>query len=547
MGGDADKPIPEAASSDLLVIGSGAAGLTAALAAAVAGLEVTIIEKTDKLGGTSAMSGAGTWVPANHHARAAGIADSPEEALEYLRATAPEGWRATEDRLWQSFVAHAPDMLEFVERHTPLRYALTTEADPYSGHPGAKPRGRMLSPRPLSRRVAGPYASRLRHSTLPHIFTYHEGVETDLYHHPVRVALRLAPALLWRLATNSAGKGTALIAGLLRGCLDQGCRIELEARALALSTNAQGEVVGAVVEQHGERRRFHARRAVLLATGGFEWNAEMVGRHFPGPLDYIGSPRSNEGDGHRMAAEVGAQLDHMDQANVYPAVPTLYEGRLQGMPVRFQAEPNAILVDRTGRRFADEHQFNLGEVLDRRDPVSGQPIHLPAWLVTDARFLRRAPVVRWHARYDKSWLVRAGSIEELAERIGLPRETLRQTVNRFNELCAKGQDDDFGRGRSKPASGKSEPALQAIEAPPFLAMRFSRTILSTKGGARTNEHGQVLRKDGSVIAGLYCAGVAMANPIGTRAVSAGTTIGPNMTWGYICALSVLRANQAARS
>ena len=136
---------------DVIVIGSGAAALSAALAASVGGASVLILEKSEKVGGTSAMSGGGTWIPVNHHARAAGIADSPEEVLTYLRAASAPGWAEREEPLWRSFVENAPEMLEFVERHTPLRFALVEEPDPQAEKPGGKTRGRMLSPRPLSR------------------------------------------------------------------------------------------------------------------------------------------------------------------------------------------------------------------------------------------------------------------------------------------------------------------------------------------------------------------------------------------------------------
>src|SRR5262245_20807432 len=154
---------------DVLVLGSGSAGLTAALTAASRGLSVIVLEKTEVLGGTSAMSGAGTWIPANHHAAAAGIEDSPEEALTYIRAAAPEGWAETEEALWQRLVAESPAMLRFVEERSPLRFRLTPELDPLRDLPGAKPRGRMLSPLPLTRWRAGRYAFRIRRSTIPEL------------------------------------------------------------------------------------------------------------------------------------------------------------------------------------------------------------------------------------------------------------------------------------------------------------------------------------------------------------------------------------------
>jgi 3-oxosteroid 1-dehydrogenase len=530
------------AETDVLVVGSGSAALTAALATSAAGLATAIVEKTASIGGTSAMSGGGVWVPANHHARAAGIDDSPEDTLRYLRATAPAGWQESEDALWENFARRAPEMLTFVEANSPLRFALTEESDPLLGYPGAKEKGRMLSPRPLPLRVAGKYRRRLRPPTQPHVFTYHEMIGTDLYHHPVAVSLRLAPVLLWRWLSGRRGQGTALVAGLLAGCLDHGGTIELNARAVELIIDAAARVTGAVVDGESGRRRITARRGVVLATGGFEWDREMLARYFPGAIDLIASPTGNEGDGHRMAAAAGAWLAHMDQANINPAIPSTYEGRPHGMAVFFHREANAILVDRTGRRFVDELTFNLGEVLDRRDPVTGMPAHLPAWMISDCRFLRKSPVLRWYGRPDPTWMKQAPSLEALAEKIEVPAAALLATVRRYNELCALGSDEDFHRGEGSyhgVPDRRIGLGLEPIETPPFVAIRFNRSILATKGGPRTNASGQVLREDGSVIAGLYCAGVAMANPIGTRAVGAGTTLGPNMTWGYICGRRIL--------
>lgn len=531
---------------DVLVLGSGSAGLTAALTAAARGLSVTVLEKTDVLGGTSAMSGAGTWVPANHHAAAAGIEDSAEEALAYIRAAAPEGWAATEDALWQRLVTESGPMLRFVEEKTPLRFRLTPEPDPLRSLPGAKPRGRMLSPLPLSRWRAGRFARRIRRSTIPELFTYHEAVETDLYHHPYRTTLSLLPRLIWRILTNTRGKGTALIVGLLRGCLDLGCRIALNARAVELTQDAGGAVTGAVVEHGGTRRAIVARRGVVIATGGFEWDEALRAAHFPGPVDYLGSPSANEGDGHRMAQAAGAALAHMDQATLTPSVPTRHQGRVLAMPVPFHTERNAMLVNRHGRRFVNELTFNIGEALDARDPATGAPLHLPAWVITDAHMLDSLPPVRWGRQADPGWMRQAPDIATLAQRIGVPADALADSVARFNAAAAAAHDPDFGRPGKRDAASAGDKrrraGLDPIVKPPFLALPFNRSILATKGGPRTNEHTEVLRADGSVIPGLFCAGVAMANPIGTRGVGTGTTIGPNMTFGYVCGLRLAQRN-----
>lgn len=535
--------------TDVVVLGSGSAGLTAALTAAAQGLSVVVLEKTGRLGGTTAMSGAGTWIPASHHAAAAGIEDSPEEALAYIRAAAPEGWAETEDALWRAFVHAAPGMLRFVEARSPLRFALTPEPDPLKDLPGAKARGRMMSPLPLSRWRAGRFAFRIRRSTIPEIFTYHEAVETDLYHHPYRTALSLWPKLAWRLLTNTRGKGTALVTGLLRGCLDHGVQVVHSARAVELLRGGAGAVIGVLAERNGRREAWTARAGVVIATGGFEWDPALMAEHFPGPVDYLGSPAAHTGDGQRMAAAAGAALARMDQATLTPSVPTPYEGRILAQPVPFHTERNALLVNRHGRRFVNEVTFNIGEAIDARDPATGEPVHLPVWVVTDARMLDQVPPVRWGAKADPGWMRQAPDIKGLAAAIGVPAAALEETVARFNAAAEAGEDTAFGRPArvvEAPADKRRRIGMEPLRVPPFLAFPFSRSILGTKGGARTNEHAEVLRPDGSVIPGLFACGVAMANPIGSRNVGTGTTIGPNMTWGYIAGMRLAQRNRTGR-
>ncbi|MXN17939.1 FAD-dependent oxidoreductase [Pseudooceanicola sp. GBMRC 2024] len=545
-------------SYDVVIIGSGSAACSAALRAAKGGLTVLVIEKSDKLGGTSAMSGAGIWIPANHVAERAGIADSRDEALAYLRGASPEGWAETEDGLWQAFVEHGPDMLRFLEENTPLDLRLIEEPDPMVEVAGGKLRGRMVSPMPLSRNLLGADAKWLRRSTLPHSFTYQEITDHDVYHHPIMAGMKLWPKLLWRKLTNRGGQGTALMTGLIRGCKDAGVTFRREVTATRLLQDEMGGIAGVEVSDHFEARRLMARRGVVIASGGFEWDAALRSRHFPGKIDRIGSPRSNTGDGQRMAAEVGARLERMDQANIYPCLPTKYEGHRHGLPMTYQTEPHSIIVNRHGRRFCSETDFNIGEYLDARDPQTGENIHLPCFLIGDRRMLKGSLPFLWYQSYEKGWVKRAKTLPELAEKLGLPTEALAETVTRFNGFCETGVDADFGRGDSAwesykahasgpaPASGPEAAAakgLGRIEEGDFVGMVMNLTTIGTKGGARCNAKGQALRADGSIITGLYAAGLAMANPIGTRAVGAGTTIGPNMTWGYIAAETMLAQNR----
>lgn len=538
--------------TDVVVVGSGAAALSAALAASAAGARVVVMEKASVLGGTSAMSGAGTWIPANHHMLAAGMSDTPEEALTYLRATAPAGWHTEEDALWQAFVQQAPSALKFIEDNTPLKFELVHHPDLYVEAPGGKLSGRMVSPLPISRNILGIWRDRIRGSTMPQIFTYRELIVGSILSRPVRSLLAMAPTLLYRWLTRRVGKGNALITGLLRGCLDRGCEIMIGTAAERLVTEdaSGGRVCGVEARAGAQPVRIRAHKGVVLATGGFEWDPDLRAQHFPGEVGLIASPRTNTGDGHKMAAAVGAELARMDQANIYACTVTTYEGERHGLPLNELYSPHCLLVNRYGKRFVNEGDPNVGVTLDTRDPVTGEPVHLPCWRIFDAQYAARHPVGMWFARRDRGWLRKSDSIAGLARAIALDPAALQATVERFNDFVRAGKDSDFNRGETEwerfytgdDARLNGNGALGTIAKAPFYAAPYHRAILGTKGGPRTNERGQVLRADGSLIGGLYCAGIAMANPIGTKAVGAGTTIGPCLTWGYICGRNALREN-----
>lgn len=540
--------VSETFEADVIVVGSGSAASSAALTAAIKGLKVVMIEKSDRLGGTSAMSGAGTWVPDNHIARREGYPDSPEEAFAYLKATAPAGWEEQESGLWLAMATNAGPMLEFVDKHTPLEFALVNEPDPYAEYPGGKAHGRMISPRPMRRGLLGKYARKIRHSTMPHIFSYQEAVDHNPYNHPLRAGFRLWPKLLWRLIVNSRGQGNALMIGMLRGCMDAGVEFRLECPAKRLLTDEAGRVTGVEALQDGKRVVGHARRGVVLGTGGFEWNVEMRERHFPGPAGRISSPRTNTGDGQRMVAEIGGKLERMNQANISPGLPVIYDGHLHGMPVMWQIHSSAILVNREARRFASEYGFDFGEKLDARDEA-GQPVNLPVWVIGDQRYVKGSPMLKGYARNDPDFMFEAPTIAELAGKIGLDPIALDETLRRWNGFADRGRDEDFQRGESQWERHKGGHAaspgetIGRIDRAPFVALRYDRPMLGTKGGARTNEKCQALRVDGSIIAGLYFVGIGMASPIGSRPISAGTTIGPNLTFGYIAANAILQQNR----
>lgn len=522
---------------DVVVVGSGAAGLSAALAAAADGAKVIVLEKSHVLGGTTAMSAAGTWVPANHHMLAAGIPDSAEETLTYLRATAPPGWAATEDALWQALAESSAPMLRFIEDNTPLVFELVNHPDFYVEAPGGKLHGRMVSPTLISRYILGRWWNRVRKSVKPQFFTYKEMV-SGVLKDPVRAVLRLGPSLAWRVLAGKVGLGNGLIVGLTRGCLDHGCTILMDAEVKRLTTD-RDVVTGVEAVVEGKPVTIAARKGVILATGGFDWAPDYMPRYFPG-IDLTGAPDTNTGDGQRMAEAVGATLAHMDQSNIAPATFTQYEGRRHAQPLYESYAPHCILVNREGRRFVSEGSPALGSAIDERGP-DGRSKHAPVWRIFDSRYSNRLSAM--YAAKDPGFVRTADTIEALAAKIGLDPATLRATVDRFNGWSKEGVDLDFHRGETAwERYYTKDRALDTVEKAPFHAAPFLYVSLGTKGGPRTDRDCQVLRADGSVIGGLYCAGIAMASPIGTRAVGAGTTIGPCLTFGYIAGKSIARRN-----
>ena len=532
---------------DVVVIGSGAAGLSAALTARVHGAQVLVIEKSELLGGTSAMSGGCVWVPCHHHQAEVGAEDSREEALTYIRVASPPGWHNTEDPLWVSFVDHAPAMLRFLETHTALHFIPNHEPDPYAELPGGKQFGRNVSAKPLPLRMLGSWARKLRPCApgLRYRLRYEELVDTTIMAHPKRWMLRLGPSLVWRALTGQQTMGSALVVGLLKGCLEKGCVIWNSSPAQSLIVS-DDRVSGVEVARDGKVVRVNARKGVVLASGGFEWNSKMMAEYFPGSLEWRGSPSTNTGDGHQMAAAVGARLDHMNQALVVGTTPYWYEGRIQGRPAAEFVLPHVMIVNRHAQRFVNEKGMNIGLAINERDRETGETVNLPAWRIYDGQFAKKYPHVL-PTKEIEGVRFQSDTLEGLAQQIDLDPATLVETAQRFSDFARAGVDDDFGRGSTVwdrihfiDPDQRPNPALGTIEKPPFYAMPFKASFLGTKGGPRTNAEGQVLNQEGAVIEGLYAAGNVMANPFGSKGVGAGTTLGPCLTWGHICGLGLTR-------
>ncbi len=523
---------------DVVIVGSGAAGLSAALRAGHLGAKVLVIEKAPIIGGTTAMSGGCIWVPNHHHQARLGVQDSADDAMNYIRAVSPAGWHNAEEPLWQAFVDEAPQMLRFVEDQTPITFNPNRDPDPYAEVKGGKAFGRNVSAGPIRAVQAGAWKDKIRRPAVNVELSYEEVVDTFFYAQPKRWTLRFAPRLFWRRLWDKRTRGNALTIGLLRGCIDAGVTIWAETAAKHLIVH-EGVVTGIDVERVGDALAV-AAKAVILASGGFEWNPEMMAKFFPGPVEWTASPDTNTGDGQCMAEAAGAQLDHMDQALIMGTTPVEYEGRTHhGLPAADYFLPYSMIVNKHGKRFINEKQMNVGLAFDERDPRTGEPLHLPAWRIYDGQFAAKYP----HALPKKGVEgnhFRADTLAELAAQIDVNPTGLVETAARFSEFARAGVDEDFGRGatiwdrnRGGDPDHKPNPTLGTIEKAPFYAMPFKASFLATKGGARTDTKARVLKPDGTVLPGLYAAGNVTANSFGSKGVGAGTTLGPCLTWGYI--------------
>ncbi|HWS35934.1 MAG TPA: FAD-dependent oxidoreductase [Actinoplanes sp.] len=517
---------------DVVVVGSGAAGMTAALAAAHLDMKVVVVEAAAKYGGSTARSGGGLWMPG-------------PEASTYLKHVAgDEVPTARRDAL----LAHGPAVLAFVSEHTPLEFARVPGYPDYHPEaPGGLAEGRTVEPRPLPispidiGHLAPPY--RAAPSGMAVTAVDYRWLSLGTRHpRSVLTAVRLA---VGRLRGRRLTMGQALAAGLRAGLRSADVPVLLNTAMTALITD--GERVTGI--RCGERE-ITARRGVILAAGGFEHNERLRRQHQGlGTSGTVGAV-TNTGAAIEAGQALGAAVDLMDEAWWGPALP------LTGGPYFCLAErnlPGSLIVDGTGCRFVNEaapYVDFVHAVLGR----TGTGSHQPTWLITDRTyrdrylFAGRAPRTtlprRW---FDAGVAHRADTLDTLGQRIGVPAEALRATVERFNGFAVSGRDPDFGRGESVydryygDPRQRPNPCLGPLLRPPFHAFALIPGDLGTKGGLRTDERARVLRDDGTPIRGLYAAGNTSASVMGRGYAGAGATLGPALTFGYLAALDLAGA------
>jgi succinate dehydrogenase/fumarate reductase flavoprotein subunit len=522
---------------DVVVIGSGGAGLLAALRARDRGARVAVIEKSNLVGGTTAMSGGVLWVPGNHLMADVGGTDSREEALTYLRRVA---FGQTTEGLLAAFVDGAPEMVQYLEKRTPLRFAAVRRPDYHPEWAGGKLAGRSLDVEPFDANLLGPHRALLR--TSPHYppLTYRERYA---WGRPEKFDWNL---IAERLARGTVTLGAALVAGLLKSCIDDGVQVFTGMRARRLVRVAERVTGVRVTDAEGRPLAFDAAWGVVVASGGFEWNRQMEQDFLRGPELAPATSPWNTGDGILMGAGIGASLGNMNEAAWCPMVRIpgeAYDGHpVSRLIVEERSRPGSIIVNRHGRRFVNEAcSYNsIVKSFHVFDPAAYDWANLPAYLVFDQRFRRRYNVTTvMPGDPTPPWMATAETPEALARALDIDPRGLEASIERFNTFAAQGIDPDFRRGESAHDrfNGDPEhapnPCLGPLDTPPFFAVPLFPGTVGTKGGLRCDPRARVLDVEDAVIPGLYACGSAMASCMGIGYPSAGGMLGSGMAFGYI--------------
>jgi succinate dehydrogenase/fumarate reductase flavoprotein subunit len=546
---------------DVVVIGSGAGGLTAALTAATLGQRVLLAEKTAYFGGGCAVSGGVVWIPQNSPMARLGLSDTTAAARRYLRQVVGE--RARWD-LIDGFLAAGPAMVDFLHGRTSVRLVPRSVApDYYAEVEGAASGGRMLDPAVFDGRVLGPLFAKLR-EPLPSFMLFggmmvaKADIAALLKCHKSPAALRHTIKLVFRYVMDRLRhtRGTRLVVGnalaatLLKAASEAGVTLWSESGVTSLMRE-RDRVTGVALMRDGEVRRVQALRGVILATGGAPGDTEFARAHIPfAEHHHSMAPASNVGDGIRLGLTAGGRLDDVNRDNAF-WTPVSILDRPDGSKLKFahlitdRQKPGLIAVNHAGRRFTNESASYHDFVAAMHASHRTQPT-IPAYLICDARFIRRyglgmvRPGPSWRTRYIRAgYLFKASSIAELARTLGVPAPALGDEIAANNRYATTGVDLDFGRGSSAyqrylgdPERGPN-PCVGPIDRPPFYAVKVFPGDIGTSLGLRTDAQARVLDARDLPIAGLYACGNDMNSVMAGTYPSGGITLGPAMTFGYL--------------
>ena len=555
---------------DLLIVGSGAGAMTAGLAGHDRGANTLLIEKSDRYGGSSAMSGGGLWIPNNHLMADVGVEDNVEDAWTYLRETTRG--EVSEDRL-RAYLEKAPEMARYLSEHTRAEFVSLPEyADYYQRVPGSRPGGRCLEPKNFDASLLGGEFLNMREQNyqmliMKRIFMTVFEARTMLCRTPgwIRITMRLMARywldIPWRFKSRrdrNLAMGNALVGMLRRSLMDRGIPLWLNAPARELIVE-DDRVVGVAAEKEGKTIRIRAEKGVVLAAGGFEGNQAMREKFLPNPTraEWSCGNQHNTGDAINMGQALGAAIDLMSDAWWGPTSVVPDEDHARMLVIE-KSLPGSILVNKAGERFVNEAAPYIDVVNAMHAKNSPEKPCVPAYLVFDATFRKRypcGPILQASQQPDwalpgalkQGYLKKADTLEGLAARLGIEATGLEESVRNINEYARTGADLDFHRGETVfdryygDEKVEPNPCLAPIEKPPFYGLEAYPGELGTKGGLETDAHARVLKVSGEPIPGLYAVGNCSASVMGHTYPGAGSTLGPATTFGYIAARHAIDA------
>lgn len=557
---------PSPVDCDVLVIGSGAGGMSAAVTAAFHGMKVIVVEKAEVCGGATSWSGGWAWAPGNPLAKAEGVHEDKETFRTYLREVLGDDYQA--DRV-DAFLEAAPHMVGFFHNKTSLQFVPGSKInDIYGDLPGAGTGNRSVGPKPLNARTFKPgLRAKMRHQLyetsflgmgimagpdLGKFLSASRGNPKGLFHAGWRFGFHLLDLLTHRRNMQLVN-GTALTARLMKSADDLGVDIRVSSPATALLKDENGKVTGAVVRSPEGEVQINARRGVVLATGGFPNDVQRRKELFPktptGREHWTLSPAETTGDGINLAQAVGARFTTAVQSPAAWCPVSLVpyrNGRTGVFPhIMDRAKPGSIGVRADGKRFVNEANgyYDYVQALLAATP-DGETVE--SWQIADSRFVRRFPLgmakplpVPLFPYLRSGYLIKGRTLEELATKCGIDPAELRRTVARFNANARSGVDPDFGRGESAfnryggDATHRPNPSLGPIEKGPFYAVRVVPGSFGTFAGVETDGRGRAFNNQGHPIDGLYVAGNDQASVMGGHYPAGGINLGPALTFGYI--------------
>lgn len=539
--------------TDFLVVGSGA-GMIAALRAHALGKKVLVIEKTDKVGGSTGLSGGVLWLPNNPFMKRKGMSDSVEDALLYFDTVVGEAGPASSMERRRAYIEGSGEMLSFLEAEGVEFVHCTDYPDYYAAVRGVKgyKRGRSVEPKAFNVKRLGPWKDRLRPAISEPLVLYTHDSPHISRPRTLKgfwiAATTVLRTLFWRLMlTKTVTCGAALIGRLLEVLLQRNVPVWPESELADLVVE-DGRVVGAIVRREGHEVRVRASSGVLLASGGFSHNDAMrkaFSSDQPGRSEWSSANPGDTGGPIEIAMDLGAATEFMNEAWWMPA--WIQPDGKPSLSVGERCKPGSIMVDAKGDRFFNEATpyQEAGQLMFAHDRTVGGGV--PAWLIIDSRNRSRytfgwlPPMSTPEKVIENGTLKRDTTLEGLARQCDIDPANLVKTVERFNGFAKTGVDEDFHRGEGLheqlhgDVTHKPNASLGPVSKPPFYAAQIVPGDLGTNGGLLTDEFARVLRKDGTPIQGLYASGNCTASVMGRKYPGAGGTIGPAAVFGFVAA------------